>query len=312
MKQYSLDSKQDFLDALNAANNTSLTLEGLQMSQPEQHSGELLETNTAVRVSDSKSEVVIGYCRQPPSVAFGHVTGLQLNESREGEESVEIRALRMLCAESNFPYDAECISGSIVNGQLKATYTNHYVLDGSVEIPVVVNAYTPIDTLVDATTMEGFLSDYTAPTEPTSRSCLLKELLDLNPRLTEDKLTLSEPRAGGDIRPTDSVIIKPIDDNSPYTGSAEFTYSRLNLESLVKGSIDIGFFNTFTDFYNTVTPEYVANLLTTQLQVPVSAEEVRVRDQKDIDGTFSARVTVVNNYVVRSTGGIFITGGKDL
>lgn len=317
MKKYSLDSKEDFLEALNAANQTTFTLATLHIDAPEQRAIDVStdiepETNTLVRVSDATGEVTIGYRRQSPAAVFGSVSGLELNESREGEESVEVRALRRLCEGTNFPYDQSCMSGAIEDGKLVIGYRGHYVLDGTTSVPITVNPLVSIDTLMGVGTTDDFQSLYTAPSVDTSYACIVAEILKLNPKLDASKFTLSEPRASGDVRPTDSVIIKPANGDSPYTGSVEFTYSRVNIEERVKGSIDVGFFKSFTEFYNIVTPEYVAALLTTRLQIPFVASEIRVRDQKDTAGTFSARITVVDNYVVRSAGGIFITGGKDL
>lgn len=309
-------SKQSVLDLINSENNTKYTLSQMTIALPSDSAGSgfvptLPETNTVIEltnVEDPTDKVTIGYHRIDGNTAFGTDPSVPVVLAGKSNNDIIGAVLTHIRTVWGMPLEAGTYTAVKTGQTVVITFDGHYVLKNvstillteltslTVVWPTLISNdhFTKDDTFVGATSADVLLALVNA-TNGTS--------------LTLSDVTMDKPSAVGGATPSDSTTFTGVS-SAGYGDKVSFAYSRLNIEELSPDGIQLESFDTFTLFYNTVTPAYMATLLTQVWGFPVQESEIRVRNQTNNVDNFTARVSIVDNYVARSAGGITVTSAK--
>lgn len=310
-------SKQSMLDLINNENNTKFTLSQVSLGLPSESMGahfpsKLSTTNTVVELIDANDPsqlVVIGYHRIPGNDAFGTEPTIPMVVEGKSDADIIGTALDHIRTVWGMPLEVGTFSATRPGQTVVVSLNGHYVLDDG-DITIKVSELASLKTLLSTLVATDHFAAGDSFTGDTSAAVLLALINGENgTALTLGDVVLSKPRSVSGTTPGDAVTLTGVA-SAGYGEGVDFSYSRLNIEDLSPQGVTLGSFSTYNDFYDAVTPDYLATHLTQLWGFPVLASELRVRNQADGGDTFTARVTILDNYIARSTGGITVTSAK--
>lgn len=309
-------SKQSVLDLINSSNDTKYTLSQMTIALPADSTGsgfdaKLPETNTVIEltnVEDSTDKVTIGYHRIDGDTAFGSDPSVPVVLAGKSDSDVIGAVLTHIRTVWGMPLEAGTYTAVKTGQTVVVTFNGHYVLTnattiGLTELTSLASVWTNLSTTDHFVQGDTFVG-------ATSADVLLALINSTNG--TSIKITdvsMAKPSAVGNGTPADSTTVTGVS-SAGYGDKVTFGYNRLNIEELSPDGLTLESFASYTEFYNTVTPDYMAAKLTQQWGFPVLASELRVRNQTNNGDTFTARISIVDNYVARSAGGVIATSAK--
>jgi len=310
-------SKQSLLDLINKDNNTAFTLTAVSLSnltklEDSDFVAKLETTNSVVQLNNAKDAtdvLKIGYQRLPAEGAFGDDPVVRLVSDGQTNYQILTQLRTNIAQKWGMPMEQGSHTATLGNGTAVIDFSQHFVLMGSETFSIIDQM--PLSAVVEINSTTEFFTADDKSDLATSADYLLQRINDLNnTSLRFDQVTFSSPAAlGNKPSPHDQIDIIPVADGQ-YGLNVTFAYDRLDIETLSPNGVDLEDFATFTAFYNTVTPAYMAPILTQLYGVPVRAEELKVRSQTNNGDTFTAKVAIVDNYILRSAGGITVTSKK--
>jgi len=310
-------AKQSLLDLINESNGLSLTLSDVSVAAPTDVSAsdfvaKMSTTNSVVRltvVDDGSDYVDIGYHRLDAETAFGETPTVGVVLANNSNSNIISTVLTHIKNVWGMPMDAGTYTATRNDGVVRVVFNTHHVLRNAVDI--TLKELIAIGTIIKQTSTSDHFTSEDKSSASTSAETLLALINQVNSTtLTFSDVSFSKPSAiAGAPTPHDSVTITGLESGG-YGDKTSFNYDRLNIEDLSPNGVELEDFASFTAFYNGVTPAYMAGILTQLYGVPVLASELKVRSQSNNGDNFTASVSIVDNYILRSAGGITVTSKK--
>lgn len=310
-------SRQSLLDLINKDNNTVFTLTDVSLSnlaklEDSDFVAKLETTNSVVQlnnIKDASDVLKIGYRRLPAEGAFGADPTVRLVIDGQTNYQILSQLRTNISQKWGMPMEQGSHTATMGNGTVMIDFSQHFILMGTETFSVIEQA--PLSDVIQINSTTAFFTADDKSDLTTSADYLLQRINDLNnTSLRFDQVSFSNPAAlGGSPSPHDQVDVIPVRDGQ-YGFNVTFKYDRVNIETLSPNGVELDDFATFTAFYNTVNAAYMADVLTKLYGVPVLASEMKVRSQTNNGDTFTAKVAIVDNYILRSAGGITVTSKK--
>lgn len=310
-------AKQSVLDLINQSNGTEFTLTDVALAAPADVSAtgfvaQLSTTNSVVRMSDASDNtdyVDIGYHRLDAETAFGETPTVGVVLANSSNSDVIGAVLTHMVKVWGMPMDAGTYTATRNGGTVTVAFNSHHVVRSTVDI--TLKELIAIGTIINTKSTSDHFTSEDKSSASTSAEALLALINQVNgTTLTFSDVSFSKPSAiGGAPTPHDSVTITGLE-AAGYGDKTSFNYDRLNIEDLSPNGVDLEDFASFTAFYNAVTSAYMAGILTQLYGVPVLASELKVRSQSNNGDNFTAKVSIVDNYILRSSAGITVTSKK--
>lgn len=310
-------AKQSVLDLVNQANGTEFTLSDVSLDAPNDISvtefvAKLSTTNSVVRITDvnnSSDYVDVGYHRLDAATAFGESPSVGVVLANNTNATIVNAVLTHIIKVWGMPMDAGTYTATRNGDVVTVQFNSHHVVKDTVDI--ALKELIAIGTIITETSTSDHFTSEDKSSASTSAETLLALINQVNgTSLTFNDVSFAKPSAiAGAPTPHDSVTITGLE-SAGYGDKVTFTFDRLNIEELSPNGVELEDFASFTAFYNGVTPAYMAGILTELYGVPVLATELKVRSQSNNGDNFTARVSIVDNYILRSAGGITVTSKK--
>lgn len=309
-------SKQSVLDLINAGNGTAYTLSQLTLALPADVAGSgfnatLETTNTVVEltnVDDTTDKIKIGYHRLDGASAFGDSPSVSMVLDGTSDADVISNVVKQITAQWGMPLEAGTYTAVRDGTTVTVTFTGHYVLSNA-SVIALKGLIDIAKSITVVSTTSGFASgeDYAGPLSSDAMITLINATNSTTFKNTD--LSFSKPAAMGNSMPSDQVTVIGVAAGG-YGGKVAFSYMRLNIETELPNGLDFGSFATLNDFIAGVTTATVAAKITETLGIPVAATELKVRNHAEYNGNFTASCVIVDNYVMRSAGGITVKAVK--
>lgn len=315
MRQFANSSEQSLLDLVNETNDSSLDLSEVSLDSP--ISNATAEKNTQVTLNGKGvfggQSLAVNYARQDAKVVFGETPSVAV--VTDGKTTTEIvqSVLHKLAMSSGVPVNETTVVGNYADNKAVLDFTKHFVLSGTLSFNVSSIVLTDLSTLVATkSTLDHFKAGETF-TQDTSLDCIL-DLIDSTNSIKLDRtaITVGKPSAFGGTsdQPSDLVTITAKGDSEAYKNNFSFQYNRLNIEDLITAPVELNAVSNLNAFYAQATAGVIAPILQEQLGIPISPDQLRVRNIATVDDGFTATVSILDNYVLRSAGGITVHSAK--
>lgn len=315
MSTFSSTARKSLLDLVNADNATDLTLDNTSVGDVVALTDSTDARNSKVTLNGIGSRdgeaVDVRFTRLDVATAFK--SGADITIVTEGKTASQIAdSIRSaLAVKTNVPLDSDTALLSYDNGVGQLDCAKHHILMGSLSFNVTSKALVDLATLLSNVSVDDRFAIGETFTETTSLQAFINFVNSVaGVELDVAALSIASPSAYGGATPTDGVTFKPSTTVEGYKNTATVRYNRLNVEDLITSTLEVDSYPNYTAFRNAVTSEYMAKKLTDLLKIPFVASEVRIRLPDIVDDGFTAKVTIVDNYLVRSSGGVNIHSTK--
>lgn len=315
MSTFSSTARKSLLDLVNVDNASNLTLDNTEVGDVVALTDSGDARNSKVTLNGKGplggQSVDVRFTRLDVATAFK--SGTDITIVTEGKDATQVaNSIRSaLAAKTTVPLDSDTALLSYDNGVGQLDCAKHHILMGSLSFNVTSKALVDLAALLPNISITDRFAVGETFKETTSLEAFINFVnATAGIELDVPALSIAKPSAYGSQAPTDGVTFKPNPTVEEYKNSTTVRYNRLDVETLIPDVLEIDSYATYTEFRNTVTPEYMAKKLTDLLKIPFIASEVRVRLPNIVDDGFTAKITVVDNYLVRSSSGVNIHSTK--